>query len=240
MQFFQCGSLRIDNIKGGFDTFYRESECPSIEKVRYISKTRGIDKGSEVITFYYRNGSERSIERPMKKNRDGEYVPLCDPYNWQYGIAVSYDGRYIYTSKWEGGVFCFNAADFSLKWKNTMGSVRDIFTVKVGDKIYCHNDKKGLVVLDAETGEQTALLTGSSSDFYRLDEERFLMGPKRNSMYIYRFDDMSEQKKIKCSEIVTDGRDDWIFRNAWLEKNTLCIDAFTGSAGMENVFRYEL
>ena len=235
MKFYQCGQLRTEtSASDTITTYYRSNECSTVEKSTYFS-----DNENDVIVITHRDGLERTISKPMNKEKN-DFSPLCDVYNAQYGIAISYDGKYIYTSQWEGGVYCFDTENFKLIWRISMGSVEEIFTVKDGNFIYCHNDKKGLVVLDAKTGEQVNALSGSSMDFYRLDEKYFLAGPKRNSMSIYCFNGLSEQRKIKCSELISDDRTDWIFRNAWLEKNVLCLDAFTSNAGMENIFRYEL
>ena len=235
MDFHQCGTLRVTHRENGFETFYRQSECPSVQSLRYIDDQ---SNGADIVEISFRDGTRRTISRPMKKVRK-ELHPLCDVYNWQYGIAVSYDGKRFYTSKWEGGVLCFDMESFEEIWKISMGSVREIFTVKDSSRIYCVNARRGLIETDAENGTELNRLSGSeSTDFFRLDEETFLVGEKRGYYYIHRFDGFEHLRKIKRTEIVNDGKN-WVFRNAWFENGTLCIDAFSND-GSETVFRYNL
>jgi len=241
MDFYQCGVMRVSHRDNGFETFYRESECPSVKSIRYIGDK---SNAADIIKISFRDGTDRTLSRPMKKVRK-ELRPLCDVYNSQYGIAVSYDGTRFFTSKWEGGVMCFDMNSFEDIWKISMGSVRNIFTVKDSSRIYLVNAKRGLIAADAENGTELDRLSGSdASNFFRLDEETFLAGEKYGCYCIYRFDGFEQLRRIKKSEIVNDSRD-WAFRNAWLEENVLCIDAFIGfgiqtDGKSENIFRYQL
>lgn len=223
MQFYQCGLLRTERDSQQITTYYRETECPIYGKSVYQK-----DSKTETVTFFGRDGSAHSIARPIAINRDGSLRPLCDVYNAQYGIAVSFDGRYFYLSHWEGGVYCFSVQDFSLVWKNTLGSVRHIFTTADGNEVYCSSYYHGLLALRTSDGSVCGKVAGAEKKFFRLDESLFLVGIKRGAFHTYRFDDLSLCGKIRVAEIINDGQE-WCFRNAWLEEGQIKFDAFSGN-----------
>lgn len=227
--------LRVESGPAGTVTYYRREECPCCEKSVY---SYDMKNGTESMTFYMRDGDIKTVSRKMRKSsRDKKYIPLCSVYNDQYGITVSYDGSRFFTSRWEGGVYCFDSGDFTEVWKSNIGRVRQIFTLKDCGRIFCERDGFGLVSLDMSSGMGTENMTGTSSRFYRLDEETFITGEKRGYYYICRFDSLSEICRIKRTDILPDSK--WVIRNIWQEGSILRFDCFV-NLGEETVFEYSL
>ncbi len=235
MQFYQCGELRVENEDDDIVTYYREEECPCCEKSVYSCD---VEKVTESMVFFMRDNTKRRIERKMRKNRrTKEYISLCNVYNLQYGIAISHDGSRFFTSRWEGGIYCFDSSDFSEVWKNTMGRVTWVYTVKKGSRIFCERDGFGLMALDISDGREIGKISGARCETYRLDEDTFIMGEKRGYYYIFRFEDLSEVCRIKKSEVINS--DKWVVRNVSQKDGILYFDCFV-NCGEARIFEYAL
>ena len=92
------------------------------------------------ITVYFANGETCSWET--------KYI---DPYNIQFGVAVSFDGRYVFGQTWENGLFCFDSRTGERIWRTK--SRRGITSMFVGrETILCHQRERALQLLDIHTG----------------------------------------------------------------------------------------
>lgn len=73
-------------------------------------------------------------------------------YNFQFGLAVSSDGKYVFVQTWENGLFCLNSHTGEKIWRTK--SKRGITSVFVNDNtLLCHQRERMLQLLDMHTGE---------------------------------------------------------------------------------------
>lgn len=74
------------------------------------------------------------------------------PYIFQFGVAVSFDGKYLFAQTWESGLLCLDAKTGERVWKTK--SRRGITNVFVNDNtILCHQRERALQLIDLHTGE---------------------------------------------------------------------------------------
>lgn len=72
-------------------------------------------------------------------------------YNFQFGLAVSSDGKYVFVQTWENGLFCLNSHTGEKIWRTK--SKRGITSVFVNDNtLLCHQRERALQLLDIHTG----------------------------------------------------------------------------------------
>lgn len=94
-----------------------------------------------VLSVYYRNG-------------EIAYWPCkwLSSYLFQFGIAVSTDGRYVFIQTWENGMFCLDSHTGEVIWRTE--SKRGITNIFVNeDTILCHQHERALQLLDMHTGQ---------------------------------------------------------------------------------------
>ena len=73
-------------------------------------------------------------------------------YNFQFGIAVSLDGKYIFVQTWERGMLCLDSRTGEKIWQTK--SKRGITSIFVNDNtVLCHWRERALQLLDIHTGE---------------------------------------------------------------------------------------
>lgn len=73
-------------------------------------------------------------------------------YNYQFGVAVSFDGKYLFAQTWENGLLCLDTRTGERIWKTK--SKRGITNLFVNDNtILCHQRERSLQLLDLHTGE---------------------------------------------------------------------------------------
>jgi hypothetical protein len=76
-------------------------------------------------------------------------------YILQLGIAVSYDGKYVFAQTWENGLLCLDSHTGEVIWRTK--SKRGITSIFVNDQtILCHQRERALQLLDIHTGEVLA------------------------------------------------------------------------------------
>lgn len=74
------------------------------------------------------------------------------PYIFQFGVAVSFDGKYLFAQTWESGLLCLDSKTGEKVWKTK--SRRGITNVFVNDRtILCHQRERALQLIDLHTGE---------------------------------------------------------------------------------------
>ena len=74
------------------------------------------------------------------------------PYNYQFGVAVSFNGKYLFAQTWENGLLCLDSRTGESVWKTK--SKRGITNLFVNDKtILCHQRERALQLIDLHTGE---------------------------------------------------------------------------------------
>ena len=74
------------------------------------------------------------------------------PYIFQFGVAVSFDGKFLFAQTWENGLICLDARTGEKVWKSK--SKRGITNVFMNDStILCHQSQRALQLIDIHTGE---------------------------------------------------------------------------------------
>ena len=74
------------------------------------------------------------------------------PYNVQFGVAVSNDGKFVLAQTWENGLLCLDSRTGERIWKTK--SKRGITNLFINDTtILCHQRERALQLIDLYTGE---------------------------------------------------------------------------------------
>lgn len=73
-------------------------------------------------------------------------------YNYQFGVASSFDGKYIFIQTWENGLFCLDAHTGEKIWRTkSKRGITDIFVN--GSTLLVHQRERALQLIDIRTGE---------------------------------------------------------------------------------------
>lgn len=73
-------------------------------------------------------------------------------YTFQFGVAVSFDGKYVFVQTWENGLLCLDARTGKTIWRTK--SKRGVTHIFVNaDIVLCHQRGHALQLLDIHTGE---------------------------------------------------------------------------------------
>lgn len=95
-------------------------------------------------------------------------------YTIQFGVAASFDGRYLFAQTWKNGLLCLDAQTGEIIWRTK--SKRGITSVFVSDHtVLCHLREHSLQLLDIHTGELLAEKTPATAwKFTALDHEHII------------------------------------------------------------------
>lgn len=129
---------------------YHQNYCITIRKHEFAYDAGAIQRiylefplgviGAE-IQIYFANG-----EKYWWKSK------WLTSYILQFGIAVSFDGKYVFAQTWENGLLCLDSRTGEVIWRTK--SKRGITSVFVNDQtIVCHQRERALQLLDIHTGE---------------------------------------------------------------------------------------
>lgn len=73
-------------------------------------------------------------------------------YHYQFGIAASFDGQYIFLQTWENGLLCLDSRTGKKLWRTkSRRGVTSLFVNK--NTILCHQHEHALQLIDMYTGE---------------------------------------------------------------------------------------
>lgn len=73
-------------------------------------------------------------------------------YNYQFGVAVSIDGKYVFVQTWDNGLFCLDAHTGEKVWRTkSKRGVTDIFVNE--STLLIHQHERALQLIDIHTGE---------------------------------------------------------------------------------------
>lgn len=93
------------------------------------------------LSVHYRNGE--IAHWPCK---------WLSSYIFQFGIAVSKDGSYVFIQTWESGLFCLSSQTGEVIWRTE--SKRGITNIFVNDtNVLAHQHDRALQLLDIHTGK---------------------------------------------------------------------------------------
>lgn len=144
-------------------------------------------------------------------------------YNHQFGISVSFDGRFLFVQTWDKGLFCYDARTGVLVWrtKRRFG----ITTVFVNENtLAVHQHDRALQLLDMETGEVLKEKKPARDwGFYLLDKQHFICHTSARNWEIIRAADLETVEIISHKQFPDDS---WCIRYVYLESGKLKYEAF--------------
>ena len=169
--------MRIKYIENGFITTI-ENEI--VEKV--VCKYDGIC----TVCFY---------DKPPKELNIG-----CSFYNSQFGIPVSDDGRILFVSSWEYGLFAYDIMSGSVLWQLKDKKITSI--VVHPTYVVTRKDTSSIIKLKIENGEMLAeIRSGTIVQQFDLGGSYILVNSIRGKLSIIDTDKMLVVKKY-ASKIV--------------------------------------
>ena len=105
-----------------------------------VMETPGFSQDT-TVSVYFDNGQ---ISRWKTK--------WISSYIYQFGVAASFDGAYIFIQTWENGLFCVDAYTGEIVWRTK--SKRGITNIFVNEgMLVIHQRERALQLLDIRTGE---------------------------------------------------------------------------------------
>ena len=109
--------------------------------VRLISIDPDGDLGTSIVTVFFADGScSRWSTRWLSA------------YNFQFGVSVSFDGKYLFAQTWDHGLLCLDSHTGKKVWKTK--SKRGITNLFVNDNtILCHQRERALQLINLHNGE---------------------------------------------------------------------------------------
>lgn len=139
-------------------------------------------------SFHYSDGAIESVylswvQRSKNESypevkvtfRNGEIyywktIPECvESYLYQFGISVSFDGRFVFCQTWERGLHALDAKTGDNIWKTK--SRRGVTNIFVNaDSVLCCQHEKALQLLDINNGEVIEELKTTAWGFTSIDK----------------------------------------------------------------------
>ncbi len=202
---------------------------------------------------YYDNGQILSVERRYKNStnqvivtyRNGEiytwHSKIIDYYISQFGITVSFDGKYLFAQTYEDGLYCLNPKNGSVIWKTK--SKKGVTNIFINDNsLLCQLPEKALQLLDIDTGELLLEKKPATSwDFYSLNNKYIICQVTARRWEIIEAKTLNTIKRFSHKEI-TNGNVDYCISSITLDINgDLVIIGFKNTSDEKTVeFNYKL
>lgn len=163
------------------------------------------DAQTNEITFMFRDGRKFCINVSC-------YVEIDTVYLKQFGLTVTSSGEIFFVQSWEQGLFCFDTTRGTLLWHNERKKAYELVVLK--EIVVCRFLNQCIEVIDIRKGNTISHYPlGSNAIFIPIDDEHYLVGPKRD---IYRVLDYNLEETIKLSsKLLNPSRfDTFIIRDA--------------------------
>lgn len=198
-------------------------------------------------SYHYSDGSIESVSlrwvaSPIKESypevkvtfRNGEMynwntIPKCvSKYLWQFGISVSYDGRFIFCQTWEQGLYALDAKKGDVIWKTK--SRRGITNIFINaDSVLCCQHEKALQLLDINNGEVIKELRTTAWGFKDIDNEHIVCRIRKDQWCLIESDTLDILETFSDCEF-TDGHPDYVIQTINI------IDGKLHVCGFKNVW----
>lgn len=125
-----------------------------------------------------------------------EFQTVCSPpYNHQYGVPISNDGKFIFIGNWEKGLFCYSVYNGNLVWKQKPGKVRNIITTS--DMLLVEVCDKGIQKRAVDTGDLISEIKMKNIQFlHAISENEIFTGYIKNKYFIYEIPSLYEKYSI--------------------------------------------
>ena len=146
------------------------------------------------------------------------------PYQEQFGIICTPDGKKFYLQDWKAGLFCFDMKTSELLWHYRQKHAYNL--VLCGDQLVCEFMEVGIETLNCHTGEKLKRVPhGEGAHFVSINDEYYFCGPKRNSYYILN-SELETVGKIPCSMVNPDDLDTCVVRQADFSEDGIILEGF--------------
>lgn len=192
--------MRIKEIHHGFETIIKD----------------GITK--KVVCWY--NGTcEVVYEKAANKILN---IPVSF-FNSQYGVPISGDGKIVYVTSWEDGVFAYSVDTNELLWRYKSTRIQDI--VYRDDYIVVKKYGESIIKLNAKTGELITLLKSTTiSSMYYLRDNYIFIEYYRGKLAVVDIDAMEVVKDYPAGAARIVGYAHHCIQEAYLKKNKLIVE----------------
>lgn len=147
------------------------------------------------------------------------------PYNSQFGIAVSTDGKYLFVQSWENGLLCFDSRTGEIIWKTK--SKRGVTSIFVNENtILCHRREQALQLIDIHTGEVLEEKRPATSwGFTAIDHNHIVCRVTARKWEIIDAGTLAVKQVIPHKDF-TGGHTDYCVNNIKLVDNELVVRGF--------------
>ena len=147
------------------------------------------------------------------------------PYIFQFGVAVSLDGNFLFVQTWENGLICLDARTGEKVWKSK--SKRGITNVFVNDStILCHQCERALQLIDIHTGEVLKEKRPATAWGFRSISHNHIVCQVTARRWEIIDTETLETKAIFSHRDFTGGHEDYCVNYICLDNNVLIVRGF--------------
>lgn len=146
-------------------------------------------------------------------------------YNFQFGTAVSIDGKYIFIQTWENGLFCLDANTGEKVWRTK--SKRGITSIFVNENtLLIHQRSRALQLVDIHTGEILQEKRPATAwGFTAIDHKHIVCHVTARRWEVINSENL-ETKAVYSNREFTDGHEDYCVNVIKLLGNELLVRGF--------------
>lgn len=128
------------------------------------------------ISFYGHNAETFSCDISEHVRPDAVFLK-------SYGVSIAGDGSCFFIQSWEKGLFCFSLPSGELLWRSKRRHSTEL--VLLADRVICRFADQCVDAMDIHSGEVLVHYPlGWRSQFYPLNDNFYLAGPKRGKYYV--------------------------------------------------------
>lgn len=182
--------------------------------IRLISIDAHCDSRESYVTVLFADGS-----------RSQWSTKWLTTYNFQFGVAVSFDGKYLFAQTWENGLFCLDSHTGESIWKTK--SKRGITNLFVNDNtILCHQQERALQLIDLHTGEILKEKRPATAWGFTQISNRHIVCQVTARRWELINAETLETTAVFSHREFTDGHEDYCVNNIRLDGNVLIVRGF--------------
>ncbi len=214
---------KLYTLKNNFFTYtYDKGE---IRSVKAEFKKIDVKVGDRILSKFDEDASV-TIEYADGKSYYWK-TDLIDAYTRQFGVAVSYDGRYLFAQTWERGLYCLDPKSGKKIWRTK--SKRGITNIFVNQEtILAHQHERALQLLDIHTGEVLSEKRPATAwGFTSLNHDYIICQSTARVWEIINTETLEVVESFS-HKVFTDGHTDYVVNHIELQPdNSLLIRGFT-------------
>ncbi|MDO5444132.1 MAG: PQQ-binding-like beta-propeller repeat protein [Eubacteriales bacterium] len=169
------------------------------------------------VTVTYRNGN--CYKWTISANCCG------NSYLQQFGVTVSYDGRFLFCQTWERGLYALDARTGATVWKTR--SKRGITSVFANrDTLICCQHNRALQLLDMNTGEVLKEVRTTAWGFTAIDSKRIVCQVYEKKWCVIDAEALDILRTFSSNEFTDNHADYRVNFIQLINENTLQISGF--------------